>query len=464
MSDDQIKLRTGDDGMGDGPARALVLQPDIKQQRRSRGPAPAATLVDDDPDAIRGMRARLDEGMALTTALGLEVAEGVVVPVARARPATLFGSGKVDEIKAQLEAAPVDLVVINRPLTPIQQRNLEKAWNVKVIDRIWLILEIFADRARTREGRLQVELARLGYQRSRLVRSWTHLERQRGGRGFLAGPGESQIETDRRIIDDKVAKLKLQLTEVVRTRELHRKNRREVPYPVVALVGYTNAGKSTLFNRVTGAAVVAKDMLFATLDPTMRALELPSGRRIILSDTVGFVSELPTGLIAAFRATLEEVKEAALIIHVRDIADPDTAAQRRDVLQVLGELGLGHRLPHDVLEFRNKLDLLDGDARDQVLNEAARADDAVAGSSMTGEGLDGLLRAIDARLAVGDELADFDVPHSDGQALAWLYAHGDVAARADDEAAAHVSVRLKPQDISRFQARWPHLSAPASDT
>jgi GTP-binding protein HflX len=326
----------------------------------------------------------------------------------------------------------------------------------KVIDRTGLILEIFGARARTREGQLQVELAALTYQRSRLVRSWTHLERQRGGFGFLGGPGESQLEIDRRLIGDRIAKLKRELEDVKRTRALHRGARKRVPYPVVALVGYTNAGKSTLFNRLTRAAVVAEDTLFATLDPTMRRLPLPSGRQAILSDTVGFVSDLPTHLVAAFRATLEEVTEADLVVHVRDVHHPDSAAQRDDVHAVLGDLGLDEVVEHGMVEALNKLDLLDLEARAVLQNQALRNHDIVPISAATGEGCDRLVALLDRRFDADRLLIHFDVPVSDGAALAWLYAHGEVVSRRDDDSEAHVAVRLSQADIGRFKSRRAH--------
>jgi GTP-binding protein HflX len=347
----------------------------------------------------------------------------------------------------------IGLVVVDGTLSPVQQRNLERQWKAKVIDRTGLILEIFGARARTHEGRLQVELAALSYQRSRLVRSWTHLERQRGGFGFLGGPGESQLEIDRRLIGGRIGKLKRELDSVKRTRALHREARRRVPYPVVALVGYTNAGKSTLFNRLTHATVGAEDMLFATLDPTMRRLGLPSGKTVILSDTVGFISDLPTHLVAAFRATLEEVTEADIVVHVRDAHHPDSAAQRADVLEVLRDLGLGQLIEDGLIEVMNKIDLLDDAARDALLNQAQRNEEIVALSARTGEGCDGLLALLARRLDSTARSVRIDVPLSDGKTLAWIYQRGEVLGRRDDGKAAHLSVRLSDADLGRLRHR-----------
>jgi len=347
----------------------------------------------------------------------------------------------------------IKVAVVDATLSPIQQRNLEKAWKCKVIDRTGLILEIFGERARTHEGSLQVELAHLTYQRSRLVRSWTHLERQRGGFGFLGGPGESQLEMDRRLIGDRIVKLRRELEEVKRTRSLHRKARKRVPYPVVALVGYTNAGKSTLFNRLTRSAVLAKDMLFATLDPTLRRVELPSGRPIILSDTVGFISDLPTHLVAAFRATLEEVAEADVILHVRDIAHPESEAQKADVETVLTDLGLGERLEGDVIEVWNKIDLIDAETRERIENDCIRMGDRVAVSALDGTGLDRLFGLLDARMTAAHQVLEVDLDHADGATLAWLYRHGNVISRRDDEHRVHLTVGLDPASRQRFEAR-----------
>jgi GTP-binding protein HflX len=387
--------------------------------------------------------------VGLAASIGLVVVHTSIIKLRARRPATLLGSGQMEVEKLAMRAEGVAVAIVDAALSPVQQRNLERAWDVKVIDRTGLILDIFGERAATKEGTLQVELAHLDYQRSRLVRSWTHLERQRGGFGFLGGPGETQIEADRRLITDRIVRLKRELEQVRRTRGLHREARRRVPFPVVALVGYTNAGKSTLFNALTGADVTAKDQLFATLDPTMRGLTLPSGRRCILSDTVGFISELPTQLVEAFRATLEEVAQADLIVHVRDVAHPDTEAQRVDVL--------------GVLEGMTKDGLLDADWRDRTVEVLNKADllggaDAVdlrpglvAVSAMTGEGLPALLRVLDARMAAGMEQAEYDIPHAHGARLAWLYAHGEVVGREDDDDAAHVRVRLLPADRARFE-------------
>ncbi|MBN9262196.1 MAG: GTPase HflX [Hyphomicrobium sp.] len=422
--------------------RALVLVP-VLTLDRARQTAPANGGHRPAP-LPRASADRLDEAIGLAQAIDLDVAGGLVVPVPQPRPATLFGSGKVEEIKAEIEARETGLVIVDHAISPVQQRNLERAWNVKVIDRTGLILEIFGRRARTREGRLQVELAHLSYQKSRLVRSWTHLERQRGGGGFLGGPGERQLELDRRMLQDRIDALKKELEGVVRTRALHRAGRAKVPYPVVAIVGYTNAGKSTLFNRITGAGVMAKDQVFATLDPTMREVLLPSGRRIILSDTVGFISDLPTTLVAAFRATLEEVVGADLIAHVRDISRPDTDAQARDVEGVLHDLGIDPAAADSpVIEVWNKIDRLDPDAREELRNDAARADHTcILASAATGEGLPELLAAIDARLGAADNYLDIVIQPGQGRLLSWIHANAQVLDQASGDDG-HIDLRVR---------------------
>lgn len=414
--------------------RAVVLVPVLPPT--SRETAVVATDGAHRPAPLpRASEDRLAEAVGLAQAIDLDIVRALVVPVPRPRPATLFGSGKVDELKAEIEEREAGLVIVDHAISPVQQRNLEKAWNVKVIDRTGLILEIFGRRARTREGRLQVELAHLNYQKSRLVRSWTHLERQRGGGGFLGGPGERQLELDRRMLQDRIDALKKELEGVVRTRSLHRAGRAKVPYPVVAIVGYTNAGKSTLFNRITGAGVLAKDQVFATLDPTMREVALPSGRRIILSDTVGFISDLPTTLVAAFRATLEEVVGADLIAHVRDIAHPDTAAQARDVEGVLHDLGIDPRdADSPLIEVWNKVDLLDTDVREELRNDATRLDHpAILVSAVSGEGLPALYAAIDARLGTRDAIVEVTVEPGQGRLMSWIHANAQVLEQSSDD-------------------------------
>jgi GTP-binding protein HflX len=437
--------------------RALVVHPALKIAPGKMAPGTTASGRHAANDGARPLDARLDEAMSLARAINLDVVGGEIIRLARPIPATLLGSGNVETLGAVIDERKIGLVVVDGALSPVQQRNLERRWKTKVIDRTGLILEIFGARARTHEGRLQVELAALSYQRSRLVRSWTHLERQRGGFGFLGGPGESQLEIDRRLIGERIGKLKRELDDVKRTRGLHREARRRVPYPVVALVGYTNAGKSTLFNRLTRSSVDAADMLFATLDPTMRRLDLPSGKSVILSDTVGFISDLPTHLVAAFRATLEEVTEADIVVHVRDAHHPDSAAQRADVLAVLGDLGLGQLVEDGLIEALNKIDLLDESAREVLLNQTQRNEEVVALSAATGEGCDGLSALIAGRLDSAARAVRIDVPLSDGRTLAWIYARGEVLGRRDDGEAAHLSVRLSDADLGRFRHRQrPH--------
>jgi GTP-binding protein HflX len=401
----------------------------------------------------RSAEARLEEAVGLAEALDLVVAHRLIAPLRAPAPATLFGAGKVEEIGLLCADDEIDLVVVDDDLTPIQQRNLERAWKVKVVDRTGLILEIFGRRARTREGRLQVELARLDYERSRLVRTWTHLERQRGGFGFLGGPGETQIEADRRLLLDKIVKLKAEIAEVRRTRGLQRAARARVPYPTVALVGYTNAGKSTLFNRLTDSAVLAKAMLFATLDPTMRQLRLPGGRPVILSDTVGFISDLPHELVDSFRATLDEVREADIILHVRDIAAADSDAEAADVEKVLGGLGIGPESGRRVIEVWNKIDLLNGSASAEIGDQARRAG-ALTVSATTGEGFTLLLERLSQLVDDAPELV-FELAASDGEALAWLYRHGRVTHREERAGATFVSARLDTQALGQFERLRP---------
>jgi GTPase len=409
--------------------RAAVIVPRIK---RGTGKSGISDVLNGRSD-----EARLEEACGLARAIDLVLLHKAVISVPQPKPATLLGSGTVLAIGGVVKEMELDLVIVDHPLTPVQQRNLERAWETKVIDRTGLILEIFGRRAKTKEGVLQVDLAHLTYQKGRLVRSWTHLERQRGGGGFMGGPGETQIETDRRLLQDKIDRLKLELEQVTRTRMLHRAKRKKVPQPIVALVGYTNAGKSTLFNRLTGAGVLAEDMLFATLDPTLRKLTLPHGRLCILSDTVGFISDLPTHLVAAFRATLEEVVEADLILHVRDVSDPDTVAQARDVNRILADLGIGPDEDSRVLDVWNKIDLISAEARRERFNllrsgkQRQRA--IIELSAVTGEGVDKLLTLIEERLAGGLQEIKVKLPLSKMAELRWIYKNAEIISRKDNK-------------------------------
>ncbi|WP_136657515.1 GTPase HflX [Nitratireductor sp. XY-223] len=441
--------QTETDGRWDA-TRALVIVPVLKSVSPASGGGEQISRLS------RPGETRLAEAVGLAEAIELDVVHADIVALNTVRPATLIGSGKVDEIAGLVVSLDAGLVIVDHPLTPVQQRNLEKAWKAKVIDRTGLILEIFGRRASTKEGVLQVQLAHLNYQKGRLVRSWTHLERQRGGAGFMGGPGETQIEADRRILQEKIVRLERELEQVRRTRQLHRAKRKKVPHPVVALVGYTNAGKSTLFNTITGAGVLAEDMLFATLDPTLRRMTLPHGRMVILSDTVGFISDLPTHLVAAFRATLEEVLEADLVLHVRDMSDPDNQAHCADVLRILSELGVNRpgSSPTEIIEVWNKIDLLPQTAVDDMIGKSASSDRVAAVSAVTGKGIDGLLALIEETLS-GTLLSETVVLRPrELSHMAWLYDHANVLDRDDKEdGSVALDLEITQHEMAEFERR-----------